>query len=286
MPSVLNQAYELVPVAQLRQHPRNANTGDIGAIHQSIQATGFYGAIVAQTSTGFVLAGNHRLAAAQHAGLSEVPVTWVDVDDEEALRILLVDNRTAELATRDDQAIATILQELAATPEGLLGTGYDGDDLDTLLFDLQNAGVYANGDATDPDPISADNAHSKWLVNVGDEWSGGGITLTVGDARNESSYSQMQGNADVMWTDPPYGVNYTGKTKDQLTIKNDASGENELRDLLEAAFDAAFTRISPGGGVVCSGRARAATSRVPRIVVHAWLATNADLAEAEPRARA
>jgi hypothetical protein len=60
----ISQEYAIVPVDSLETHPRNVNQGDIGAIYESIGANGFYGAIVAQKSTGRILAGNHRYQAA------------------------------------------------------------------------------------------------------------------------------------------------------------------------------------------------------------------------------
>ena len=60
----ISQEYAMVPVDSLETHPRNVNQGDIGAIYESIGANGFYGAIVAQKSTGRILAGNHRYQAA------------------------------------------------------------------------------------------------------------------------------------------------------------------------------------------------------------------------------
>lgn len=107
----------------------------MGAIYQSIEANGFYGAIVAQRSTGYILAGNHRYKAAVEAGAKSVPVIWVDVDDETAVRVLLADNRTNDVASYDNAVLAEILTELANGP-GLEGTGYDGDDLDQIIGDL------------------------------------------------------------------------------------------------------------------------------------------------------
>lgn len=129
------QRYRQAAVESLTPHPRNPNQGDVGAIHTSIEANGFYGAILVQKSSQHVIAGNHRLVAAVAAGAAKVPVIELDVDDETALRIMLADNRTAALATNDDQALADLLSDIAARDD-LLGTGYDGDDLDTLLTDL------------------------------------------------------------------------------------------------------------------------------------------------------
>jgi len=135
--SIINAStqIDLVAVDALSEHPRNPNQGDVWSIQSSIEANGFYGAVVAQKSSGHILAGNHRYRAAKEAGAASIPVIWLDVDDRQALKILLADNRTAELAHRDEEALATLLQELSAD-EDLLGTGYDAEAVDKLLRDV------------------------------------------------------------------------------------------------------------------------------------------------------
>ena len=127
-----------VPLEDLYTHPRNIRQGDIGAICTSLEAHGQYRPIVVQRSTGHILAGNHTYQAARSLGWSHVAATYVECDDEQALRILLVDNRANDLATYDDTALADLLRELAATELGLEGTLYDGDALDTLLDDISD----------------------------------------------------------------------------------------------------------------------------------------------------
>jgi ParB-like chromosome segregation protein Spo0J len=128
------------PVADLVEHPANPRRGDVEAIAASIDANGFYGAIVVQESTGLVLAGNHRLRAARRQGLDVVPVAVIDVDDERAKRILLADNRTSDLGAYDDELLRTLLEELAAEADGLTGTGYDDADLTAMLDKLERDG--------------------------------------------------------------------------------------------------------------------------------------------------
>jgi len=120
----------------VRPHPRNPREGDVGAIHQSIEVNGFYGSIIAQKSTGHILAGNHRWQAAMQQGATEIPVTWIDVDNDHALRILLADNRTNDVASYNDDELANILEQLQLETGTLAGTGYDGDALDEMLHDL------------------------------------------------------------------------------------------------------------------------------------------------------
>jgi len=134
----------MVPVGELEFHPRNANEGDFGVIYESVETSGFYGALVVQRSTRHVLAGNHRLAVARKHGIPELPVIWLDVDDEQALRILTVDNRSTRLGQDNSMKLIDVLNELNQTATGLTGTGYDRDDLDNLINDL-NTDLDAGG---------------------------------------------------------------------------------------------------------------------------------------------
>lgn len=121
------------PIKKMKLHPENPRQGDVGAISESIEFNGFYGAVIVQKSTGYVIAGNHRLQAAEALGAKELPALIIDIDDEQAKRIMLADNRLGDQAVYDDDQLVAILRDLAALPQSLLGTGYDGDDLDDLI---------------------------------------------------------------------------------------------------------------------------------------------------------
>jgi ParB-like chromosome segregation protein Spo0J len=130
---VLNEKIEQVALSRLSEHPENPRRGDVGVIEESLDEHGFYGVIVAQRSTGHILVGNHRYKAAQAKGMTKLPVAWVDVDDDEARRILLVDNRASDVAGYDAKALSGMLQELKDSARGFVGTGYDHDALRELL---------------------------------------------------------------------------------------------------------------------------------------------------------
>lgn len=119
----------LIPLDSVRQHPRNANNGDVEAIAESIMANGFYNPIIVQRSTGYIIAGNHRYAAMLSLGQDKIPAIVLDVNDKTALRVMVADNRTAELAVRDEHGLQEILEELTETEQGLVGTAYTEDDL-------------------------------------------------------------------------------------------------------------------------------------------------------------
>lgn len=128
---------ERVAVGDLLPHPRNPNQGDVGAIAESIDANGWFGVVLAQTSTRRVIAGEHRWRAATAAGADTVPVLFLDVDDDEAERIMLADNAlNRERASWEPGGLAELLVELQQRPRGLVGTGFDADDLDAMLARL------------------------------------------------------------------------------------------------------------------------------------------------------
>lgn len=120
---------EVVPIVSIRPHPNNPREGDIGAISESLRILGQYRPIVVNKNDNIILNGNHTWQAAYSLGWKEISVTWVDVDAEQATRILLADNKTADLATYDDQELQILLASLTE----FSGTGFDGDDVDSIL---------------------------------------------------------------------------------------------------------------------------------------------------------
>jgi len=207
VPPVINGEYEQVPVETLKTHPRNVNQGDIGAIHESITANGFYGACVAQKSTRRILAGNHRFMAAVEAKLPSIPVVWVDIDDDAALRILLADNRTTRLGNDDPNALMDLLAELAKSERGLLGTAYSADDLDALIETLGgNAPESGLIPGADPDEIPE---AVETRCKLGDMWRLGDHRLLCGDCTDAASVERLMGGEvpQMVFADPPYGVN-------------------------------------------------------------------------------
>lgn len=134
--------FATVDVNSIEAHPKNVRQGDIGAISESLKAHGQYRPIVVDRRTNQILAGNHTWRAAKSLGWSQVAVGFIETkDDNEALRILLADNKANDLATYDETELIDLLKEIADTSEGLLGTLFDGDDLDDLVF----ASEYTHG---------------------------------------------------------------------------------------------------------------------------------------------
>lgn len=126
-------------VSDLRNYHRNARRGNVEAIKQSIMIHGLYRPIVVNKGThtnrnNEVLAGNHTLKAVRELGWETIPVTFVDYDDDQAKRVVLIDNKLSDDATYDVDILTAELSSL----DDLEGTGYSDEDLDKLLNGLED----------------------------------------------------------------------------------------------------------------------------------------------------
>lgn len=143
---------EVVPINEVISHPRNPREGDIGAISESLKIFGQYRPIVADKATRYILVGNHTWQAAQALEWTEIAVTWVEVDEEQAVKILLADNKTADLATYDDEELQILLASLG----DFVGTGFDDEDIDSIL----------RGNMSEPLPKTVKVKVGTWTFKV------------------------------------------------------------------------------------------------------------------------
>lgn len=134
-PKTLPMQVEFVDVDSIKPHPRNPRRGDVGAIVESMIENGVYRPVIVQKSTGYIVAGSHTWQAQKATGVEKVPAIVLDLTDKQAVKILLADNRTADRGSYEDSEVAALLQSLVDDGElrSLMGTGYDGDDLDDML---------------------------------------------------------------------------------------------------------------------------------------------------------
>jgi site-specific DNA-methyltransferase (adenine-specific) len=280
--NVVNTEYVAAcPVGNVRKHPENKRQGDVGSIFTSIDQNGFYGALVVQASSGFILVGNHRYDAAMHAGADAVPVIFVDCNDVEARRIMLADNRTNDLASYDVAGLAEILQEIQRDSGTLLGTGYDDEALRNIMRDLEGFSTapadpvdntipatevtnapqeglastrYKQTESSAADTVAdevvdkRDELVAKWKTAMGQNWKLGPHRLRIGDSTNAGDIDALLAGdmVDGVWSDPPYSVSYVGKTKAAMTIQNDAG---DIDALLAGVFAQMFRVAKPGAAV-------------------------------------
>lgn len=178
--------YPLEPVESLAFYPGNARQHDDDVLTESLTTHGQYRPVVAQRSTRYVLAGNGTLHTAAALGWSHVAVSWLDVDDDEARRIVLMDNRASDLARDDPGDLAALLQGLHGD---YTGTGFDDQHLAGLLagldeplhLDLPGAtAALSLADRFGVPPFSVLDARRGWWRERKREWLRLGIRSELG----------------------------------------------------------------------------------------------------------
>lgn len=151
-----------VPIGDLTRYYRNPRRGDVAAVAESLRVHGQFKPIVVNCGTltgrpNEILAGNHTWDAAQVRGWDQIAVSWVDVDDDDAAKVVIVDNRTSDLAGYDTELLADILSGL---PD-LDGTGYDQDAVDDLLDGIELPSQLA-AETTDREGDKTAEEHLQW----------------------------------------------------------------------------------------------------------------------------
>ncbi|MBU2763797.1 site-specific DNA-methyltransferase [Acidithiobacillus caldus] len=217
------------PVDKLLPYARNArqhSDEQIAQIAASIAEFGFVNPCLVGAD-GVLVAGHGRLAAARKLGLPTVPVVVLDhLTPTQRRALVLADNRLAELSTWDNDLLRVELDALQGDGFDLDLTGFDADALADLLAgeEPEHEG-HIEDDAV---PEMPEEPVSK----PGDVWRLGPHLLVCGDATTAETYVQLFPDgerADMVFTDPPYNVNYANSAKDKLRgkhrpILNDALG--------------------------------------------------------------
>ena len=227
--SWLADKIEQWPTAKLVPYARNARThseAQVAQIAASIAEFGFTNPILAG-SDGVIVAGHGRLAAAQKLGLDVVPVVVLDhLSPTQRRALVIADNRIAENAGWDEAMLRVELAALADDDFDVALTGFDVDALAELM-----AGEEPDADGqTDDDAVP--EVSETPISRSGDIWLLGGHRLLCGDATVAASYERLLAGeqADMVFTDPPYNVNYANSAKDKMRGKDRAILNDNLGD--------------------------------------------------------
>jgi DNA modification methylase len=217
------------PVAKLIPYARNARTHSdeqVAQIAASIAEFGFTNPILTGAD-GVIVAGHGRLAAAQKLAMEMVPVVVLEhLSPTQRRALVIADNRIAENAGWDENMLRVEMEALQLDDFDMSLTGFDADALAELM---------AGGDGDDSGNTE-DDAVPEVLENsisrTGDVWLLGSHRLLCGDSTLAESYAQLlQGEeVDMVFTDPPYNVNYANTAKDKMRGTNRAILNDNLGD--------------------------------------------------------
>jgi DNA modification methylase len=250
----MNLAVVAWPVDKLIPYARNARTHSeeqVAQIAASIAEFGWTNPILVGAG-GILIAGHARLLAARKLGMTEVPVILLDQLTETQCRALVVaDNQLAiSGAAWNEEMLRVELQALQEDKFDLDLLGFTDEELDHLLQEPDHLSSGQTDEDAAPEPSES------LITHFGDVWLLGKHRLLCGDATVLSDVEKVlaAGQADMVFCDPPYNVNYGATMKDRLRgnkreIANDNLGDGFERFMYDACVN--ILAVTNGAVYIC-----------------------------------
>lgn len=194
---------ERIDISDLACDPANVRAHDsknLDAINGSLQRFGQQKPIVVD-GKGIVIAGNGTLTAARALGWDAINIVRTELAGSEATAYAIADNRTAELAEWDDEALAKQLSALQIEDEALVeAAGFTDAELTALVDEVM--GITEGN--TDPDEVP--EVPEEPTAQLGQIWQLGDHRVMCGDSTSaEDVAALMDGQkASTAFTSPPY----------------------------------------------------------------------------------
>ena len=250
-----------IPINKINAAPYNPRKdlqpGDLEyeRLKKSIKEFGYIDPCIWNERTGNLVGGHQRFKILLEEGPNEIDCSVVNLSDhqEKALNIAL--NKIS--GDWDYDQLNEIINELKVSDEiDWTLSGFDETNIDELLENLETQIEFEPEEVNEDDfDVEAEIESIKEPVTqVGDIWKLGNHRLICGDSTSkETLHKLMDGKiASMVFTDPPYNVDYTGKTKDSLKIQNDKMDDSAFYDFLYDLYAAMFDVVEEGGAIyVC-----------------------------------
>ena len=232
---------KLIPYAK---NSRTHSPEQVGQIAASIKEFGFRNPILVD-GVG-IIAGHGRLMAAQKLGLDKVPtIDCSDMTESQKKAYIIADNKLALNAGWDTAMLSIEMKDLEDEGFDLSLLGFDDKELNALLEPEVTDGL------TDEDAVPDTPIEPK--TKLGDIYILGNHRLMCGDSTSIDAVEKLlqSQKADLLFTDPPYGVSYEGghnKKKRQGIIADTLKGE-DLTDLFYESLSTAITWLKDGAAL-------------------------------------
>ena len=223
---------KLIPYVNNPRHNEDAVEKVMASIHEF----GFKVPLVIDKNN-VVVTGHTRLKAAKKLGIEEVPcVVADDLSDAQIKAFRIADNKVSEYAEWDEELLQVELEQLEE-----LDFNLDSLSIDFSDFDLD---VGDDIEEIEPEEVEVPEVPEEPKAKLGDIYQLGNHRLMCGDSTSIDDVEKLMNGekADMVFTDPPYGVDYKG-------INND--NRSGLEQLLDKAFNNMRNNCIEGSGVYC-----------------------------------
>lgn len=227
---------------ELKPYEKNPRHNDdaVQAVAESIREFGFKVPIVID-SDKVIVAGHTRWKASGILGLSEVPcIVADDLTPEQVRAFRLADNKVAELSDWDYELLDGELDGLEDWDMSKFGFSVKEVDREVARIEDKKRKISEV-------PVPQEDKVPK-RVQAGDVWELGSHRLMCGDSTSSEDLNTLMGGgqSDLIVTDPPYNVAYTGRTTGE-SIQNDDMADDEFLKFLTSAFKAMEPHLKKGG---------------------------------------
>jgi len=226
----MSLSIDYIPTADLLPYAMNSRThsdDQVAQIAASIKEFGFTNPILIDDQET-IIAGHGRLMAAKKLKLSEVPtITLEGLTEAQKKAYVIADNKLALNAGWDTEALTAELRRLQELEFDLDLIGFDSDELAQLLEPEQVEGLTDEDDVPDvPEaPVTVE----------GDIWVLGNHRLMCGDSTSIDAVDKLMdgARADMVFTDPPYNIDYQGVSDKRDKIANDKMSDGDFVQFLK-----------------------------------------------------
>ena len=228
----------MIQITEIKPYENNPRKNDdaVDEVANSIKAFGFKNPIIVDKDM-VIIAGHTRLKAAQKLGLTMVPVIVAeDLNEDQANALRLADNKTAEIAKWDKKKLEEELKQINWEILGIDMTDVGFNDIFASEFQEVVDDDFDEGQYLSAEPYS----HQRDIYLLDDN------RVMCGDSTNPEQVKLLMNGklADMVFTDPPYNVNYEGS--DGQSIQNDDMGDTEFKEFLTLVFKNLIDSIKEG----------------------------------------
>jgi len=268
--------HKIVRVEDLVPYALNSRTHSdeqVAQLAASIREFGFTNPILIDEAHNLI-AGHGRVLAARKAQMENIPAVIVTgLDDRRRRALVIADNKLALNAGWDEEALRVELEDLSADFGELMG--FSQDELVALLGSEETEGL------TDEDAVP--EVPEVPVTVEGDVWLLGRHRLMCGDSTSIDAVEKLMagGKADVLFTDPPYGIDFAPQRGTHGKILNDALDGADFDSFLDDVFSCALMAMKPDTyafiwtGWPKIGAFEAAVQKVFKIqAMHIWVKNN------------
>lgn len=232
IPSDYNPRVELKP-----------GDAEFESLRRSIDTFGFVEPVVWNERSGHVVGGHQRINVAKHLEYTQLDVVVVDLDDQSEKTLNIALNKIS--GEWDIPKLRDLLEELDTGEVDIELTGFSQAEFEELMTSVAlDAMDQVHDDGFDPDAAVSDIKNP--VTQLGDIWHLGRHQLLCGDSTRREDILRLMGDhkAHMIFTDPPYNVNY--KSDDGKAIANDNMESAQFQQFLKAAFQHAYEITEEG----------------------------------------